>query len=108
MSGRVVFCLSAVLCVVAQVGSVPRAQGTQIAPPPAASVIPEAGADLSRYCITCHNSRANTGGLSLEGLDLGEIPARADVWEKVLVKLRTGAMPPAGHAAAGSCRPTIG
>ena len=29
-------------------------------------------------------------------MDLAKIPADAETWEKVIVKLRTGAMPPAG------------
>lgn len=32
----------------------------------------------------------------LDTLDLAKIPADAETWEKVIVKLRTGAMPPAG------------
>jgi hypothetical protein len=34
--------------------------------------------------------------LALDGMDVGKVSDHADVWEKVLVKLRTGAMPPAG------------
>ena len=49
---------------------------------------------LDRYCVTCHDDRLRTGGLSLEGLDLGEVSAHAEVWEKVVRKLRAGAMPP--------------
>ena len=51
---------------------------------------------LTQYCITCHNERAKTGGLVLTAADLADIPARADVWEKVIRKLRAGMMPPAG------------
>jgi hypothetical protein len=51
---------------------------------------------LTQYCITCHNERARTGGLVLDPADLAAIPARADVWEKVLLKVRAGMMPPAG------------
>ena len=51
---------------------------------------------LSQYCVTCHNPRLNTGGLSLDPADLAKVEARAEVWEKVVRKLRTGMMPPAG------------
>ena len=51
---------------------------------------------LTRYCVTCHSQRLRTAGLVLEGLDLDRIPANAEVWEKVVAKLRGGAMPPAG------------
>ncbi|HEV3056590.1 MAG TPA: DUF1592 domain-containing protein [Vicinamibacterales bacterium] len=49
---------------------------------------------LNKYCITCHNQRMKTGGLVLEGLDLADAPAAADIWEKVVRKLRGGLMPP--------------
>ncbi len=51
---------------------------------------------VKKYCVTCHNQRLKTGGLVLETLDLGKIPADAETWEKAILKLRTGAMPPAG------------
>jgi hypothetical protein len=37
-----------------------------------------------------------TGGLSLEALNPAEAAAHADVWEKVVMKLRGGMMPPQG------------
>jgi hypothetical protein len=37
-----------------------------------------------------------SGGLVLENADLTNVSAHSDVWEKVVRKLRTGAMPPAG------------
>ena len=49
---------------------------------------------LDRYCIACHDDRLRTGGLSLEGVDLTDVAAEAAVWEKVVAKLRAGAMPP--------------
>jgi hypothetical protein len=51
---------------------------------------------LDRYCVTCHNDRARTGGLSLATIDVDRVADGAEVWEKVVRKLRTGAMPPAG------------
>jgi mono/diheme cytochrome c family protein len=53
---------------------------------------------LDRYCVTCHNSRLKTAGLSLDAMDLARVPENADVWEKVIRKLRTSVMPPAGAA----------
>jgi len=49
---------------------------------------------LDRYCVACHNDRLETGGLSLEAMDLTNVAADAAVWEKVVAKLRAGAMPP--------------
>src|SRR5215510_8899082 len=38
---------------------------------------------VAKYCVTCHSDRLKTGGLSLQNLDLADVPAHADVWEKV-------------------------
>jgi hypothetical protein len=51
---------------------------------------------LDKYCVTCHNQRLKTGGLTLDTLDLAKVPAQAETWEKVIRKLRSGTMPPAG------------
>jgi cytochrome c551/c552 len=49
---------------------------------------------LDEYCVTCHNDRAKTGGLSLENVPLDQIAANAAIWEKVIRKLEAGTMPP--------------
>jgi cytochrome c5 len=48
------------------------------------------------YCVTCHNQRLKTAGLSLDTLDLAKVPEQGEIWEKVVRKLRSGTMPPAG------------
>ena len=53
-------------------------------------------ATLDRYCVTCHNARTKTGGLSLEGLDVARVESDSDTWERVVRKLRGRMMPPAG------------
>ena len=52
---------------------------------------------IGRYCATCHNERLQTAGLVLTGLDLSEVGAHAETWEKVITKLRTRTMPPVGR-----------
>ena len=52
---------------------------------------------LDRYCIGCHNDKARTGGLSLSTMDPSKPAADAHVWERVIEKLRSGAMPPPGR-----------
>ncbi|HXP87633.1 MAG TPA: DUF1592 domain-containing protein [Bryobacteraceae bacterium] len=84
----------------------PRAQGktapvtTVAASGTAASTAPAASATeralLDRYCVTCHNDRAKTGGFSLQTLDITAVGDHAEVWEKVVRKLRAGLMPPPG------------
>ncbi len=49
---------------------------------------------LDRYCVTCHNERLETAGLSLDAIDVASVSDEAEVWEKVVRKLRTGVMPP--------------
>jgi mono/diheme cytochrome c family protein len=51
---------------------------------------------LNRYCITCHNENLRTANLLLDKADIGNVAADAPTWEKVVRKLRAGAMPPAG------------
>ena len=54
-----------------------------------------AGQELvDRYCVTCHNDRLETGGFSFEPLDVAAVAAHPEAWEKVVRKLRAGAMPP--------------
>jgi hypothetical protein len=51
---------------------------------------------LDKYCVTCHNSKTKIAGLTLDTADLNNVPNNAEMWEKVIRKLRTGAMPPLG------------
>jgi mono/diheme cytochrome c family protein len=51
---------------------------------------------LDRYCVTCHNGRSKTGGLTLDRIDLARVPDQAEIWEKVVRKLHARAMPPVG------------
>ena len=51
---------------------------------------------LNQYCVTCHNQKAKTAGLMFDTLDVDHPPADAEVWEKVIRKLKGGMMPPQG------------
>ena len=51
---------------------------------------------LNTYCVGCHNTRAKTGGLALDGLDLQAAADNAQIWEKAVRKLRGHLMPPPG------------
>ena len=53
-------------------------------------------ATIDQYCVTCHNQRLKTGGLSLDTLDIANVQASAETWENVVRKVRVGAMPPHG------------
>jgi hypothetical protein len=52
---------------------------------------------LETYCITCHNDRLRTAGLSFTNIDVRNLASNAELWEKVLHKVGTGQMPPAGR-----------
>ena len=51
---------------------------------------------FTKYCVTCHNTRLKTAGLVIDPAALTNVGATAETWEKVVRKLRTNAMPPAG------------
>ena len=55
---------------------------------------------LDRYCVTCHNepmAGRGTVPFAFDGLDLADLGADAEAWEKVVRKLRLGMMPPSGR-----------
>src|SRR6266540_1266694 len=64
--------------------------------PAAAAAAESHTAVIKQYCVTCHNDRRKTGGLSLESFDVAQAPKNAEVAEKMIVKLQAGMMPPPG------------
>lgn len=65
-------------------------------PTPASESATPQRALLDKYCVTCHNQGAKTADLMLDKADLARVPQSAEIWEKVVRKLRAGAMPPQG------------
>jgi mono/diheme cytochrome c family protein len=53
-------------------------------------------AAFKQYCVNCHNDRIKTAGLALDPMQLTQVGQNAEVWEKVVRKLRSNAMPPPG------------
>jgi len=87
----------------------PRRSHRQTAAEPSAAAHRDV---LDQYCVICHNARVVRGesggasplaaqlraaGLTLDTLDLDAVGERAEVWERVVRKLRAGMMPPAGR-----------
>ena len=96
---------AACLLVVSAAANVPQAAAPQgVAPPAAAAQSPGSGpaaasdvrATLKRYCVTCHNARTAAGGLALDSIDPAAAAEAPEIWEKVLRRLQTQAMPPQG------------
>ena len=88
LSASAAFVVAAVLA-----GPAGSAQGTVTAPLQATA---SQAALVKTYCATCHSDRTRSGELSLEHADLSDIPKNAELWEKVIRKVRAGMMPPAG------------
>jgi len=57
---------------------------------------PAPAAVLNQYCVTCHNAKLKTAGFVIDTAALSNVSAGAESWEKVVRKLRTNSMPPAG------------
>jgi hypothetical protein len=51
---------------------------------------------VKQYCAGCHSDRVKSGGFSFTKLDLAHPEQNAAQAEKVIAKLQTGMMPPAG------------
>ena len=81
--------LTATLSLSAAQGSRPHSAG--------AGLSSDDQALVRRYCVSCHNDRLKTANLTLETVSAEPIGSSPAVWEKVVRKLRSGAMPPAGR-----------
>ena len=116
MSKTLAACVVGVGIVAAGLGPLDVHAGPQGAPPagellPAPAVSPQTQTPVSsaassgesvrpvlnRYCVGCHNERLRTAGLALDTMDAARVGDHPDAWEKVVRKLRTGAMPPVGR-----------
>lgn len=108
MSGRLTFPIVASAILVAGFGMRGTAQtpsapgsvaGTRLpatSQAPSASTAAEQKAVLAKYCYMCHNDKVKSGNLALTALDIFAPAKDTESWEKVIRKLGTGAMPPAG------------
>jgi mono/diheme cytochrome c family protein len=71
--------------------------GFQNSARPASSATTNPAAELvNQYCVSCHNQRLKTANLMLDRADSQHAANSAEAWEKVIVKLRSRAMPPPG------------
>ena len=70
--------------------------GVAVAPMSAQTPPAAPRAVLDKYCVTCHNEKLKTAGLALDALDVTQPTAHAELWERVIRRLRTSTMPPRG------------
>src|SRR5262245_7629311 len=89
----VAFVLLPLVTVMAQAAPQRDAVG---APPVAPAQTTSARAIFDKYCIGCHSERLKTAGLVLENADANRATDAPEMWERVVKKLRSGAMPPVG------------
>ena len=101
--------LSCVLLAGAQAQDAPKPAASMTSPPASSAATafaptPEVFAKLKTpagrtefvqtFCVACHNARAKTAGLVLEGLDTDRLADHDVIWEKVVKRLSAGEMPP--------------
>src|SRR5262245_28474131 len=87
--------LGLLLLFVTNMGSRAQTVSRQQAPA-AVPLAPLDSALPKQYCMTCHNQRAKTADLMLDTLDFEHLEKNPETWEKVIRKIKTGMMPPAG------------
>jgi len=81
--------LSGIILAVFTVAAFGFQQNAPAAATPAAELV-------NKYCVGCHNQRTKSANLALDTLAAGSVANSAETWEKVIVKLRSRAMPPPG------------
>jgi hypothetical protein len=52
---------------------------------------------LDKYCVSCHSQKLKVAGLTLDNMNVEDVGAAAESWEKVARKFRTHEMPPPGR-----------
>jgi cytochrome c5 len=85
------------LCVGTRVSAQQPAPQVEVAQSPSSGAVPPVSSHrrvIDRYCVTCHNQKLKTAGLMLDAADVNNPGEGAEVWEKVVRKLRAGMMPP--------------
>jgi hypothetical protein len=89
-------CFALMLCAVLLVK---QSGGSVIASPGQTSTLPSVDdqrALKDQYCVGCHSEKQKSGGFSWTELDVARPEQNAELTEKVIRKVRSGMMPPAG------------
>src|SRR5439155_23179327 len=85
---RLIFLGAVVLWLVAAASGVAQRPSPPLRPAPSSAHTPSADVDhnavVRRYCVTCHNDKLKTGGLSLASFDVAHAAERAAVTEAMI------------------------
>lgn len=80
---------------IAAVQGVATVRATPSVAESAANLKPSEGqAFLDANCKACHSARTKAGGVVLENTALSPLGPNADLWERVVVRMKSGEMPP--------------
>jgi hypothetical protein len=91
-------CLLGVVCLLWGCSNSSEDNTNTLAAVPAQSALADAQwGMLNDYCMDCHNLNDYSGSLAFDLLDQDTILQDAEIWEKVLRKLRGRMMPPPGQ-----------
>jgi mono/diheme cytochrome c family protein len=81
-------CVVAFACITATPAATRQADSpTSTSPSPARELV-------TNYCVSCHNPKLKAGGFVLDPAEAERISNSPETWEKVVLKLRSRAMPP--------------
>src|SRR5690242_21940078 len=73
--------VAAAVAILAVPGYLQIARSQQSSPAAPVTSAASERALLDQYCVTCHNQRLQTGGLSLDKLDVANLHDHAETWE---------------------------
>ncbi len=82
------------LCFCLALAALPALVAAQTAPPAVGRV-----AFVAKYCVSCHGRTRPAAGVAFDRLDAASVAGHEELWEKAVLKVRAGDMPPAGAPA---------
>ena len=93
-----------VVCLATSWAAADRIQAAPQGTPSAAAAtstpaLAEQRALFAKYCVTCHSQALKARGtvpVAFDTLDISNVAGDAETWERIVLKMRAGLMPPAG------------
>ena len=91
MPVKIRLCVVGFVCIVATTSATPQPQAPAA---PAVAATSPARELVTTYCVSCHNPKLKTGNFVIDPAAADRVAGTPEVWEKVVLKLRSRAMPP--------------